>query len=156
MRLTTRSNLAMRTLMFCGVNDTALVRKSDIATACNVSENHLAQVVNSLAQMGFLATQRGRSGGMRLGRAKEEISVGEVLRNFEAGVPFVECFDADLNSCPLTAGCRLRVALEVAQEAFYSALDPISLQDLLHDNHTLQAILRHSDGRQKMSCAVGG
>lgn len=156
MRLTTRSNIAMRTLMFCGVNSSTLVRKSDIAAACNVSENHLAQVVNNLAQMGFLETQRGRSGGMRLGRAKEEISVGEVLRNFEAGVPFVECFDAEMNTCPLTAGCRLRVALEVAQEAFYNALDPISLQDLLEDNHTLQAILSHGEGRQAVRCDARG
>ena len=154
MRLTTRSNIAMRTLMFCGVNSSTLVRKSDIAAACNVSENHLAQVVNNLAQMGFLETQRGRSGGMRLGRPMKKISVGEVLRNFEAGVPFVECFDEAMNTCPLTAGCRLRIALEAAQEAFYAALDPISLEDLLHENTTLEAILRHSSARQQASCTM--
>ncbi|WP_376872548.1 RrF2 family transcriptional regulator [Albirhodobacter sp. R86504] len=154
MRLTTRSNLAMRTLMFCGVNNTSLVRKSDIAVACNVSENHLAQVVNNLAQMGFLDTQRGRTGGMRLGRPMESIKVGEVLRKFESGVPFVECFDEKLNTCPLYAGCRLRGALADAQEAFYAALDSISLADLLRDNTTLEAILRHSGERQSASCMM--
>lgn len=61
MRLTTRTNLAMRTLMFCAVNPDRTVRKHEIAEACNASENHLAQVVNTLAQRGFVDTQRGLS-----------------------------------------------------------------------------------------------
>lgn len=56
MRLTTRTNLAMRVLMFCAVNPEKIVRKHEIADACNASENHLAQVVNTLAQRGFIAT----------------------------------------------------------------------------------------------------
>jgi len=53
MRLTIRTNLAMRTLMFCAVNSGRIVRKHEIAVACNSSENHLAQVVNTLVAKGF-------------------------------------------------------------------------------------------------------
>jgi Rrf2 family transcriptional regulator, nitric oxide-sensitive transcriptional repressor len=52
MRLTTRTNLAMRTLMFCAANPGRIVRKSEVATACNASENHLAQVIHLLARAG--------------------------------------------------------------------------------------------------------
>ena len=89
MRLTKRSNISMRVLMYCGVNNTTLVTKSEIAEACNTSENHLAQVINRLAQLGFLHTQRGRNGGMRLARDMSEISVGDVLRATEATVPIL-------------------------------------------------------------------
>jgi len=44
MRLTMRTNLAMRTLMFCAVNPGRTVRKAEIASYCNASENHLGLV----------------------------------------------------------------------------------------------------------------
>ena len=69
MRLTTRTNLAIRTLMYCAANPGVVVRKSDIAKACDASENHLGQVIHLLAQLKFIVTHRGRFGGMTLARA---------------------------------------------------------------------------------------
>lgn len=145
MRLTTRTNLAMRVLMYCAVNDGQIVRRHDIAEACNASENHLAQVVNALGQLGYVTTLRGRSGGLRLGRAAEAISVGEVFRTFETGTAFTECFDAQGNTCPLAADCRLRAALAVALEAFYAALDTVSLHELVHGNEGLRRLLEQPE-----------
>lgn len=155
MRLTTRTNLAMRTLMFCAVNDGRYVRKHEIATACNASENHLAQVVNTLAQRGFVDTQRGRAGGLRLARPMAEIRVGEVFRTFETGVPFAECFDSETNTCPLTACCRLRAALAEALEAFYCALDRIPLAELVAQNDPLEHLLGLTEARPRRFVACG-
>ncbi|SIS77448.1 RrF2 family transcriptional regulator [Phaeovulum vinaykumarii] len=152
MRLTTRTNLAMRTLMFCAVNDGRVVRKCEIAEVCNASENHLAQVVNTLAQKGFVETQRGRSGGLRLARPATEITVGAVLRAFETGMPFAECFHAATNTCPLIGTCRFRDALEAALEAFYGALDKVNLSDLVAENHGLIHILKLVEGRPLPAC----
>lgn len=152
MRLTTRTNLAMRTLMYCAVNDHGYVRKHDIAEACNASENHLAQVVNALAQMGYITTQRGRAGGMRLAHPMRQISVGEVFRRFEADVPFTECFAPDSNTCPLFASCRLRLALVDALEAFYRSLDSLSLGDLVEDNIPLDHLLSCATVRHVAPC----
>jgi Rrf2 family nitric oxide-sensitive transcriptional repressor len=142
MRLTTRTNLAMRTLMYCAVNDGHIVRRHEVARCCNASENHLAQVVNTLAQLGFLETQRGRAGGLRLGRPPSEIRVGQVFRAFEAGTPFAECFDPKTNSCPLLGACLLRPALAEAVEAFYSALDRLTLADLVAQNAGLERLMQ--------------
>lgn len=152
MRLTIRTNLAMRTLMFCAVNGGRIVRKHDIAAACNASENHLAQVVNTLAQEGFIETQRGRAGGLRLARPMAEISVGEVLRTFESTLPFAECFDPTANTCPLRDACLFRGALEAAIDAFYSALDQWTLADLVEDNDALERLL-HMPGARVPICS---
>lgn len=141
MRLTIRTNLAMRALMFCAVNDGRTVRKSDIAAACNASENHLGVVVNMLGQAGFISTARGRHGGLRLARPAAEINVGEVFRLFEAGVPFAECFAAADNHCPLAPCCRLRSVLSDAVEAFFASLDQITLADLVEGNTALSTLL---------------
>ena len=137
MRLTMRTNLAMRVLMYCAVHPNELVRAGEVASACNASVHHIAQVVNRLATMRYLCTLRGRSGGMKLARKPSEITVGEVFADFESDLPLTECFDDGGNTCPLTAGCRLRGALIEAQRAFYRALDDVTLEQLVCDNHRL-------------------
>jgi Rrf2 family protein len=152
MRLTTRTNLALRTLMVCAVNPDQIVRKIDVAGAINASENHLAQVVNQLGQSGFITTLRGRHGGFSLARPAEEISVGEVFRAFEADLPFIECFSAD-NTCPLKGVCRMSGHLSRAVEAFYASLDPVMLGDLVTCNEGLEAILTLDEGTRMASAA---
>lgn len=142
MRLTTRTNLAMRTLMFCASNPDRIVRKHEVAETCAASENHLAQVIHLLAQKGYLRTIRGRSGGLLLGRGPEEITVGEVFRDFEAVLPFTECFAGHENTCPLAGACRLKCVLADALAAFYAQLDSVTVADLVTGNDDLQSLLR--------------
>lgn len=141
MRLTTRTNLATRVLMFCGVNAGRLVRSAEIASACNASGNHLSQVIHELQAAGFVTTLRGRTGGLLLSRAPSEISIGAVFRTFEAGVPFAECFAGAENTCPLTGACRLRGFIARAVEAFYHELDMVTLDDLVRGNCALRGLL---------------
>lgn len=154
MRLTTRTNLASRILMACAVNDGVTVRTSDIAEKCNASTHHLLQVVSLLHSHGFIETIRGRSGGLRLARAMEKISIGEVFRVFEAGVPFAECFDAETNTCPLSVTCRLRDFIARALDMFYRELDRVTLADLVKGNCGLAGILDMSD-RLVPACSPG-
>lgn len=142
MRLTTRTNLAMRTLMFCAANPGRIVRKQEVAETCAASENHLAQVIHLLAQKGFLKTVRGRSGGLMLGRRAEDIRVGEVFRAFEAVLPFAECFAGKENNCPLAGACRLKCVLAEALDAFYARLDAASIADLMCGNDELEELLK--------------
>ena len=148
MRITKRTNIAVRLLMYCAANSDRLVTKSEIAECCNISENHLAQVINQLSQLGYLHTQRGRNGGMSLGRAPDEIRIGDVFRHVEGALPIVECFADVDNTCPLASACRLKLALAEAAQAFYASLDDITLESLVCDNVDLMRIL------QPMGCAT--
>lgn len=141
MRLTTRTSLAIRTLMVCAANPGRIIRKQDVAEVCGASENHLAQVIHLLAQKGFLKTLRGRSGGLSLGRPAERISVGEVFRTFEAVLPFADCFHSEESQCPLASACRLKCVLGDALEAFYARLDEETVADLVRGNSALRTLL---------------
>ena len=142
MRITKRTNIAVRLLMFCAANPDRLVTKAEIAKVCNVSENHLAQVINQLGQLGFLNTQRGRNGGMNLAKPTSSIRIGDVFRKVEGELPIAECFADSDNTCPLTDACRLKTALTDAAQAFYTSLDDITLEALVCDNVDLMAILQ--------------
>lgn len=142
MRITKRTNIAIRLLMYCAAHRDRLVTKSEIAECCNISENHLAQVINQLSQLNYLHTQRGRNGGMTLAREAVAIKIGDVFRDIEGPLPIAECFaDAD-STCPLVSACRLKVALADAAQAFYAALDDVSLEVLICDNPELIDILQ--------------
>ena len=119
MHITTKSLLAVRTLLICAGQSDRQFRKHEIAGLLDASENHLAQVVHQLGRKGFLTTLRGRSGGFRLARAPGLISVGEVLRRFEQGTPLVDGFKGPL------AGL-----FAAAEEAFYHQMDSVTLADL--------------------------
>ena len=142
MRLTTRSNLAMRTLMYCAANPGKIVRKAEIARTCQVSENHLAQVIHLLARDSYLATQRGRSGGLQLARPASEITVGAVFRSVEKVLPFTECSEDRARPCPLAGVCRLKCVLGEALDAFYAKLDAVTVADLVEGNLALQDLLK--------------
>ncbi|KEP71637.1 Rrf2 family transcriptional regulator [Thioclava sp. BHET1] len=156
MRLTTRTNLAMRVLMVCAVNSGRLVRKFEIAQSCNASENHLAQVINLLSTHGFIHTIRGRAGGLKLARSPEEISVGDVMRAFERGLPVTECFSPETNTCPLIEACLFRDALREALNAFYRVLDGYTLASLTQDNVPLAQILQLCAPRMTSACGARG
>jgi len=154
MRLTTRTDLALRTLMFCAVNDGRIVRKQEVAAICKVSENHLAQVINGLARKGFVTTLRGRNGGLKLAAPMAEISVGAVARAFEGPIPVAECFASSGTKCPIKISCRLRVALASAMEAFYASLDGLTIGDLVEGNDGLQTVLTLPDSIRSCSRAA--
>lgn len=142
MRLTMRTSLAMKTLMFCAVNRTRIVRRQEVAQACDASENHLAQVIHLLAQKKFLHTVRGRAGGLTLGRAASQISVGQVFREFERVLPFSECMQTGGGECPLRGSCKLSCVLAEALDAFYARLDRVTIADLVEGNEGLEGLLK--------------
>lgn len=145
MRLTTRTNLAIRALMYCAVNDGQLSRSAEIAKAANSSANHLAQVVHHLHAHGFVHATRGRMGGVKLARSPRAINIGEVFRIFEAEVPFTECMALETNTCPLVRACRLRNAIRRGLDAFYREMDLVTLEDLVKGNYLLEELFAVSD-----------
>ncbi len=152
MRLTLRTNLAARILMCCALNPGRTLRAADIAVACNASANHLSQVIHQLQVNGFVATQRGRTGGLQLALPVDKVSIGKVFRLFESGVPFAECFLPEGNTCPLVGACRLRSYIARSVEAFYAELDQVTLADLVQGNCGLEALLAIQPDPEALRC----
>lgn len=130
MRMTVLSDYSLRVLMYLAARPERLVTIQEIATAYGISENHLMKVVNGLSRNGFVETVRGRGGGMRLGKAPHDISIGAVLRRTEDDFNLVECFGED-DTCRITKVCRLKRILEKALHAYLSELDRWTLADVV-------------------------
>jgi Rrf2 family nitric oxide-sensitive transcriptional repressor len=130
MRISTHSDYALRLLMHVAARHPELVTIQDVADGYGISKNHLMKIAHQLALGGYLETQRGRTGGLRLARNPGDINLGAVLRLGEGGTPLVECFDRATNACVITPACKLKFLLKDAEDAFYGVLDRYTLQDL--------------------------
>src|SRR3546814_14475380 len=95
-------------LIHLSLHDGRLCSIGEISRTYDVSHNHLMKVVNALARDGFIETVRGRSGGMRLARPADRITVGEVVRRTEEGVELADC-SGEIGR----ASCRERVCQSV-------------------------------------------
>jgi Rrf2 family transcriptional regulator, nitric oxide-sensitive transcriptional repressor len=130
MRLTVHTDYALRTLVYLGLHGERLGSIRAIAQAYDISENHLTKVVHRLGRGGFIATVRGRGGGIRLARPPAAIRIGDVVRRTEEDMALVECL-GPANACRITPNCRLRGAVDEALRAFLAVLDGYTLADLL-------------------------
>jgi len=133
MRLTHWTDYSLRVLMYCaaceGREHPPTV--NEIAEAHGISRSHLTKIVMILASCGWLATTRGRGGGLRLLKPARELTLGEIVRQTETDMTVVECFDRKTNTCRLDGYCRLKDALHKATKGFFDVLDGITLADLL-------------------------
>jgi Rrf2 family nitric oxide-sensitive transcriptional repressor len=142
MKLTLFSDYSLRILMFAALRGETQFSVDEVAQAYGFSRHHAAKAVNHLAQQGYLQAQRGRGGGIRLGRKAEDIRIGKLVRETESGPPLIECFDPATNSCPLIQACVLKRALAEAWNAFFKVLDEFTLADLVRKPSSLRHALQ--------------
>jgi Rrf2 family transcriptional regulator, nitric oxide-sensitive transcriptional repressor len=128
-QLTAFTDLGLRIVMRLAVLDADRTTTTrTLAVELNVPATHAAKVVTRLGHLGLVDARRGRAGGLRLADGARDVSVGFVARALEGDGEVVDCDGA--NPCPLRGGCRLRGALARAREAFFAALDPLTIADV--------------------------
>ena len=99
MRLTRQSNYAIRTLVYCAVNEPGLSRVAEIARAYGISELFLFKLIKPLVEAGLLQTVRGRHGGIKLGKPAAALlkelghgnltaRIGDGMRGWPEQAPF--------------------------------------------------------------------
>lgn len=137
MQLTQHTDYAIRTLLYALAHNQRLVTITEIATFYQISRSHLAKVVASLTQAGYLQGVRGKKGGLKLAHAPEDINIGALVQQFEP-LELAECFGSK-NTCLLSNQCKLKRALVKAKKAFLDVLKQYSLADLQVDPTKLPA-----------------
>ena len=128
MQLSGFTDLALRIVMRLAVLDDEATTTRTVSEQLQVKYTHAAKAVAALQRLGVVETRRGRAGGLSLRDDARTHSVGRLVRDLEGPAEVVQC--EGRVPCPLRGGCRLRSALRDAQEAFFAALDPLTIGDL--------------------------
>ena len=146
MRLTKFSDYALRVLMLAASDRERYITIEEAAGLYGISAPHLKKVVRTLTRTGYLIGKRGRSGGFRLAKRPEDISLGDVIRATEPDFGLVECFLPN-NKCRITCACKLPPVLARALGAMLEVLDGYSLADISVDQASLADLPVTGTGR---------
>jgi Rrf2 family nitric oxide-sensitive transcriptional repressor len=121
MRLNKSTSHAVRILIDCAKAEGRLIKVADIAERLDITQQNAFKIVHLLSKAGFLASVRGRHGGVRLARSAGQISIGDVVRSIETlGQEEKE---------PAGRGSLHRI-VDDALDAFISVLDQHTLADM--------------------------
>ncbi|MGJ8561206.1 MAG: RrF2 family transcriptional regulator [Litorimonas sp.] len=141
MKITTFSDYALRVLIYLAVDEAETSTAKDIAESYDISFHHVAKAAQWLAREGYINSERGRSGGISLKRASQDINIGVLVRATEAGTVLVECMRPEGGTCCIQPACGLKVVLAEAQNAFYTTLEKFSLADVAIQKSALSRLL---------------
>jgi len=135
MKLSTRGRYGLRAML-----DLALDAEKGpktihaIAKRQEISERYLEQLLIPLKQSGLVKSVRGSQGGYILGRAPEEISVGDIIRVLEGPLSPVDCVsEQNPDDCKRADICVTRTVWTKVRDCIAEVLDSYSLQDLVNE-----------------------
>ncbi|REJ67052.1 MAG: Rrf2 family transcriptional regulator [Planctomycetota bacterium] len=122
---------ALRTTSFLGSRPTTNLTTEEIATATKVPPAYLSKVIQSLRKAGLVDSRRGASGGVKLNKDPEDITILEIIN----AVDPIERIDR----CPLGLAahgvqlCPMHSQLDEALASIEEIFGATTLADVLDD-----------------------
>lgn len=109
----------------------AMRTASELSESTGLSCATVAKLLKTLVQAGLARSVRGASGGYRVDRPATEISVAAVIEALEGPTVLVACLEEGDNRCAVEATCPIQGRWAPVNDAVRSALETVSLADLL-------------------------
>ena len=110
----------------------ALVRRSEIAARQGIPTDYLDQIMIKLRSGNLVESTRGRTGGYRLARSPEQITMWDLFTSVEDSMIPVECL-ASGEACDFETSCSSRESWKKIFNALKSSLGQITLSQLCSD-----------------------
>jgi Rrf2 family protein len=127
--LTSRSRYALKIMLdLAHRRDEPLVRRLEIASRQGIPSKYLDQILIRLRRADLVESVRGRTGGYRISREINQISVWEVFRAVEDGIYPVECVD-EHHGCEFMQSCAAVEPWQIIFDAMRKCLEGMSLLD---------------------------
>lgn len=110
--------------------DGRAVRAHEIADALGIPANYLAKILHSLARSGVLVSERGRNGGFRLGRDPGDITLLDVVADFDDLGRERQCL-LGKGTCSDVGGCPAHKEWRAASAPAFRFFETRTLADLM-------------------------
>jgi Rrf2 family protein len=132
MKISTRTEYGIRVLVTLARHvDEGPLSLSGIARAEKLPHAYLEQLVGDLRRAGLVSATRGHSGGYRLGREAEAISLAEVVRALDGPLLEMPCAGAeDAEACDRPQPCSVHEVFQRVQKSLVGTLGTTTLQEV--------------------------
>ena len=131
MQLTQYTDYSFRALVYlAGVKNGELATVMRISEHYEVSYNHLVKVIQELRKHGYVQSVRGRTGGIRLAKATDEINLYDIM-HLMRGSHRSTHNDQTIQMDKLKNHSIVKPILDEARKAFNDVLKAYTLEDLI-------------------------
>lgn len=104
---------------------------SDIAEERMLSFSFLQKVAGELKIAGYIVAARGRSGGYRLAKSADQISIRQIVEVLDGPIALMPCISDKKHDCPRQATCSMRAGWMGVQQELVASLSSKTLASFL-------------------------
>lgn len=133
MKFSTKTTYGLRAIICLAQNSSqGSVSLSVIAKEKNISLKYLERLFSRLKKASLIKSEKGASGGYKLIKKSDEISVYEIIEALEGKIAPFHCLE-DNNKiyCSSKCNCQANMVLNKIQESINQTLKKIKLSQLL-------------------------
>ncbi|WP_461481522.1 RrF2 family transcriptional regulator [Porticoccus sp.] len=128
MQLTRFTDYGLRVLIhMCNQPPGTRVGLDFLAAHFNMNRHHLYKVSQRLSQLGWVASARGKNGGIVLASPTRHLTLADIVWELEETMAPIDCEGIE---CPIANHCKLQGVLGLAIQAFRNVLARYQLGDL--------------------------
>lgn len=131
--ITREADYSIRAILFLSSKwpDGYPIAASVLAEKMDIPYRFLRRIVRKLADAGFVSSQRGRTGGIRLAKPPARISLFELLNAVDGrAIRFNTCLNPDSKVCTRESHCPVHRELQVLQHFLDERLSDIRFDQL--------------------------
>lgn len=129
-RFSEAANLAIHAMVYLAWRrEDSPCPAADIAAGLQVSENHLAKVLQRLVHGGLVTSVRGARGGFVLARPPGEVTILSILEAIDGPLPERHCLLG--NATCFLSSCALSALEAEARSLLVARLGKMTLQDTI-------------------------
>jgi len=96
-----------------------------------VPEPTVAKVLKLLSGAELVVSVRGASGGYKIAKPADQVSIGEIITAMEGPITIVACVEGQPESCEMFGTCPTKNNWHRVNEAIKSALDGVKLTEMM-------------------------
>lgn len=130
MKLTKKTDYAIRILIYIANNRNEIIQIKTIATNLNISEDYSRKIIQKYNQLDVLKSINGSGGGVTILDYAFKISIKEILIAFEDVTMLENCL-TDCSTCCFNNNCKFDKVLLKAQLNFYNTFKDLTITDLI-------------------------
>jgi Rrf2 family cysteine metabolism transcriptional repressor len=141
MKLSTKGKYGVRAVFEIARNyGNGPITIKEIADRQGISFSYLEQILHKLGKAGVIESVRGPAGGYLLARKPAELTIGDIVRTLEGPIALSHCLEpGESGDCNQADDCVARMVWAKVGAKIEEALDSISFNDLLHQQHDQKA-----------------
>jgi FeS assembly SUF system regulator len=135
-RISKLTDYALAIMAFLSKDPERFMQTSDIALNTHIAKPTTAKLLKRLAKQGLLESHRGTTGGYKLIKAAEDISVADIIEVIEGPLAIMDC-TLGQDHCAMYKNCAINAPWAQINRVIVKSLDTIKLSDLhpIASNH---------------------